>query len=297
MTTIVSLTLLLAAAGNVAQAGISSWKWLGYTFNGTDGYHRTTVYAYEFNSTAVIDVTVLNNYVSGKPLNISALKVGMDWGKNYTSSMTSLATPYVIPWGESRVISISFMVPGPTEVSNKFQYSYAVYLEYVNSTTGPKQIIGSDKLVGGTNFVVYSADQVAALKTKQIVDEIFSSTSANNFNSTKAKILWVNADNATFVAGLLYGQGDFAGAKTQYGNALSLINQAFAAEQTKGGSIDDAEVQVLQAQAESLKASANYLNGLSNMWLLIGIAAILFAVGYLIRGLGSLRKTSAVVAA
>jgi len=49
-------------------------------------------------------------------------------------------------------------------------------------------------------------------------------------------------------------------------------------------------VKVLEAQAKSLEATANYMNGLSNMWVLIGVAAVLFALGYIIRGLGALRK-------
>jgi len=276
--------------GNTARADISSWKWLGYAFNGYDAFHRTTVYAYEEKSSAILSVTIYNDYVSGRPLNISALKVGLDWGKNYTSAMTSLNEPFVIPWHETRVIPIVFTVPNLTEVSNQAQYGYTIYLEYVNATTGPQKVIGSDKEFGSNNFVIYSADQVNAQKTKQIVEEMQSTTSANDFNSTKAKLLWTKAENETFVAELLYTQGDFTNAKNHYANALSLLNQAFAAEDDKGGGFDKAQVQVLEAQAKSLEATANYMNGLSNMWVLIGVAAVLFAIGYIIRGLGALRK-------
>jgi len=287
---LLSLTLVFGLMSNTARADITSWKWLGYAYNDYDGFHRTTVVAYQEKSTATISVTVYNDFVTGKPVNISALKVGLDWGKNYTSSMTSSNAPYVIPWHETRVIPIVFTVPNLTEVSNLAQYSYTVYLEHVNATTGSQKIIGSDKDFGGTNFVVYSADQVNAQKTKQIVAEMHSSTSPSDFNSTKAKIDWTKSENETFVAGLLYAQGDFAGAKSHYGTALSWINQALADEEGKGGGFDDAQVDLLKAQAKSFEATANYLNGLSNMWVLIGVAAVLFAIGYIIRGLGALRK-------
>lgn len=287
---LISWTLLFGVISNIARADITSWKWLGYAYNDYDSFHRATVYAYQEKSTATISVTIYNDYVSGAPLNISALKVGLDWGKNYTSSMTSSDTPYVIPWHESRVIPIVFTVPNLTEVSNQAEYGYSVYLEYVNATSAPQKIIGSQKEFGGNNFVVYSSDQVNAQETKQIVAQMHSLTSPADFNSTKAKIMWTKSENETFVAGLLYAQGDFAGAKTHYGTALSWINQALAAEQDKGGGFDDAQVALLQAQAKSFEATANYLNGLSNMWVLIGVAAVLFAIGYIIRGLGALRK-------
>ena len=286
---LISWTLLFGVISNIARADITSWKWLGYAYNDFDSFQRATVYAYEEKSTAVLSVTVYNDYVSDKPVNISALKVGLDWGKNYTSSMTSSDAPYVIPWHETRVISIVFTVPNLTEVSNQAQYSYTLYLEHVNATTGPKKVT-SLKEFGGTNFVVYSSDQVNSQKTKQIVEEMQDTTSADDLNSTKAKLFWTKAENETFVAGLLYAQGNFAGAKTHYGTALSLLNQALAAEEDKGGGFDDAQVQLLQAQAKSFEANANYMNGLSNMWVLIGVAAVLFAIGYIIRGLAALRK-------
>ena len=289
---LVSWTLLFGVISNIARADITSRKWLGYAYNDTDSFHRATVYAYEEKSTATLSVTIDNDYVSDKPLNISALKVWMDWGKNYTSSMTSMDKPYVIPWRETRVIPITFTVPNLTEVSNLAQYSYTIYLEYVNATTGAKKVIGTDKEFPSpnNNFVVYSSDQVSAQKTKQIVEKMLDTMSASDFNSTKAKIDWTKSENETFVAGLLYAQGDFVGAKNHYGTALSWINQAFTAEQDKGGGFDEAQVAVLEAQAKSLEATANYMNGLSNMWVLIGVAAVLFAIGYIIRGLAALRK-------
>jgi hypothetical protein len=289
------LTTLLGVVTNVAHAGVTppqgGWKWLAYTFNGKDAFYGDTIYAYQANSTAILSVTVYNDYVLDKQLNISALKVGLNWGANYTSSETSLDTPYTIPWHESRVIPIIFKVPNLTNVSNQAQYSYTIYLEYVNSTTGPRQVIDTDMQFGGNDFVVYSVDQAAAQKSMQMVVVMQSIIkSPTYFNSTAAKLKWIDAENETSVAEMLYAQGNFAGAKDHYNTALSLINQAMASEQAKGGGFDDAQVQVLQAQAKSLEATANYLNALSNMWILIGVAAVLFAIGYIIRGFAALRK-------
>lgn len=289
-TSLLALTLLFGVMSNTVQADISNFRWLGYTYSGYDAFHRTSVHAFESNSTAILSVTVYNDYFADEQMNISALKVEFDWGTSYTSSLTSMQKPFTIPWHESRVITIVFTVPTLAEVSNKAQYSYTIYLEHVNSTTAPQEIVETEKEFGGSNFVVYSADQVEAQRHMQIISEIQSMTSPGDFNSTRARLLWMNAENETFVAGMLYSQGDFEGAKNHYTNALSLINQAMEKEEAKGGGFDDAQVQVLEAHAKSLEATANYLNGLSNMWVLIGVAAVLFAIGYIIRGLGALRR-------
>ena len=291
--TMLALTILLGTAGNTALANLDNQKWMGYAFHGYDSFHGATVYAYEYNSTAILSVTIYNDYVTDKNLNISALKVWMDWGTNYTSTMTTMSDPYVIPWHETRVIPIEFEVPGPNVVSNNALYGYTIILEYVNATTGSKKIIGSDEQFAGLDFVVYSNDQVEAQKTMIIVEEMLDTTNPNNFNSTKAKIWWIKAENETFVAETSYNRGDFGNAKTHYQNAMLMINEAFTAEQAKGGGFDDAQVDLLKAQAESMRASASYLTGLSSMWVLIGVAAVLFAIGYIIRGLGALRKPGA----
>jgi hypothetical protein len=293
--TILALTLLLGVAGNTVQAalGPGDWKWMGFAFHGFDSFHGATVFAYEYNSTAILSVTIHNDYVTDTNLNISALKVWMDWGINYTSDMTSMIDPYVIPWDETRVIPIEFEVPGPNIVSNNALYGYTIILEYVNATTEPKRIIGSDSIFAGLDFVVYSSDQVEAQKTMIIVDEMFDTTDPDDFNSTKARISWIKAQNETFIAETSYIRGDFGDARTHYNQAMVMINDAFDAEQAKGGGFDDAQVDLLKAQAESMRASASYFAGLSNMWTLIGVAAVLFALGYIVRGLGALRKPQA----
>lgn len=293
--TILALIILIGATGNTARAALEpgDWKWMGYAFHGFDSFHGATVYAYEYNSTAILSVTVNNDYVADKSLNISALKVWMDWGINYTSEMTTMIDPYVIPWGETRVIPIEFEVPSPNIVSNNAVYGYTIILEYVNSTTEPKKIIGSDEIFAGLDFVVYSNDQAEAQKTMIIVDEMLETTNPNDFNSTNAKIFWIKAENETFVAETSYSRGDFGDAKAHYQKAIEMINEAFTAEQAKGGGFDDAQVDLLKAQAESMRASASYFSGLSNMWTLIGVAAVLFAIGYIVRGVGVFRKPQA----
>jgi len=160
-------------------------------------------------------------------------------------------------------------------------------MEHVNATGAVVDTeIETREELGLYYFVVYSTDQAKYRQTKEITDGITAPT----WNSTKAEILWTKAGNASSVADYYYRLGEFSNAATHYENALSLKNRAFTTEETKGTSRDAAEIALLEAQAKNYEGLANYHNGLSNMWTLIGVALVLIALGYIIRGLAMLRR-------
>jgi hypothetical protein len=144
------------------------------------------------------------------------------------------------------------------------------------------------------DFAVYSKAQMDARKMARLNNQL--NPPAGGFNSTAAKLVWSQAANETNLAETLYARGDFSGAKTHYSNALSLKDQAFLIEKSLTGGIQDAQLALIKAQANSFEATANYLNGLSNMWVLIGVGVVLFAIGYIIRGFATLRKTGIISA-
>ena len=270
---------------NIANAEIESTSWLGsfYTW-GTDSYYGKAVYGYEENSEAMLLVEVKNHLT--KLMNVSAIIVGFDWGVNYT---TTLASPVALEADETRFFTATMTVPNTTIASNLFLHGYTVYVKHVNATGG---LVGTmtkaytsdpDRL-----FAVYSEDQADAREISKIISGISAPT--DGFNSTAAKLSWTKANNETTIAGTLYRQGDFAGAKAHYNSALDYIDQAFDTEEALTGGIQDAQLTLIEAQAKSYEATANYLNGLSSMWVLIGVAAVLFAIGYIIRGFAALRK-------
>ena len=275
---------------NIANAGIESTSWLGsfYTW-GTDSYYKEAfdkdkVYGYKEGSTATLLVEVKNNVVT--LMNVSAIIVGFDWGVNYT---TTLASPVALEAGETRFFTATMTVPNTTIASNLFLHGYTVYVKHVNATGG---LVGTMKLAYTSDpdrlFAVYSEDQADAREISKIISGISKPT--GGFNSTAANLAWAKATNETAIADTLYEQGDFAGAKTHYDKALDYIDQAFDTEEALTGGIQDAQLTLIEAQAKSYEATANYLNGLSSMWVLIGVAAVLFAIGYIIRGFATLRK-------
>jgi len=289
----ITATLLLSAfislsMLNQVQAESFTATWAGYTFRGTDPFYKETVVAYESGSTAVLYVSVTNDY--GAQINVSAVGISLNWGDTFNSTQANKTNPVALKEEESRIFTITFAVQGTENTSNLFPWNYEIYLEHVNATGDMVDIdIETRKDLGLPYFVIYSAEQAKSKQISETIDRI----TPLEWNSTKAGILWKKAINETSVAEYYYELGEFSHAATHYENALSLIDGAFTAEETKGTRWEEAEIMLVEAQVKWYEGLSNFYNGLTNMWTLIGVALVLFALGYIIRGLAMLRKTSA----
>jgi tetratricopeptide (TPR) repeat protein len=288
------LILVLISSSAVIQARAESFEatWTGYIFFDDDTFYKETVVAYEAGSTAVLYVSLTHDNTSyaGKQLNVSAVGVSFNWGDTFNSTQANKTSPVTLKWKETRIFTITFEVPSVKNVSNLFRWDYKIFIEHVNATGAVVDTeIKTREDLKLPYFVVYSSDQA---RYRRIANTI-SGISPLKWNSTKAKILWARANNETNVAKSYYTLGEFSKAAAHYENALDLINQAFKAEESTGTRWEDAQIALLEAQAKQLGGWTNFLNGLSNMWTLIGIALVLFALGYIIRGFGALRRATA----
>jgi tetratricopeptide (TPR) repeat protein len=271
-----------------AQSITPTPTWAGYTFKGVDPFYDDDVVAYEAGSTAILYVHVLNNY--GLPINVSAVGIRLNWGDAFNSTQASKANPVTLENGESRIFTVTFVVPSIANVSNLFRWDYKIYIEHINATGFVVDTrIKTRNELALPYFVVYSADQA---KFQQIAN-IIKGMPALKWNSTEARILSKKAENETSVAESYYKLGEFSNAVTHYEKALKLLNRAFAAEENIGTRREDVEITLLEAQVKWFEGWANFFNGLSNMWTLIGVALVLFALGYIIRGIAMLRRTQA----
>lgn len=286
-----SLTLTSAFIVNSAMAGVEDRTWLGSTLAwGTDDYYGKAVNGYVEGSTATLWVKVENDF--GQPINVTDIIVGFDWNINYTNT---LATRARLGNGEIRYFTLTFTIPNVTVVSNMYLHGYTIYVKHVNSTGGLVQTMTTGTTyTSNPDFAVYSRDQMDAREKARLNGQL--NMPSGGFNSTAAKILWSQAANETNLAKTFYDLGNFVNAKAHYATALSLKNDAFTVERTTTGGIQSGELNLVNAQARSFDAQANYFNGLSNMWILIGVAAVLFAIGYILRGLGSMRKPAVATA-
>jgi len=291
------LTPILLTAVSPVQAGIESRSWIGCTYRGTDAFYGVpyTIYAYQNGSMAILVVSVENDY--GRPINVSAVKVGFDWGLNYTSTQCSWDNPIVMQRNEVYSFTVGFAVPDTAVASNQYLHGYKIYVEHVNSTTEPKEIVATmtRSYTEEPDFAVYSADQAEAQDLSQLLTRL--RTTAPSFTSARAKLLVYKAGNETTTGDACYRRGDFAEAKFHYNVALSMYSSAYSSEETFGVTHEDLEInatktelRVDEAQIDYFEAWATMISSVSTVLTLAGLAAVLFAVGYIIKQLGTLRK-------
>jgi hypothetical protein len=293
--TLVLLASVLLSMQNQVQAESFTATWAGYEFCGVDSFYNETVVAYKSSSTAVLYVSVIHNYstYTGMPINVSAVGISLNWGDMFNSTQANQTNTVALDWEESRIFTITFKVASTVNASNLFMWDYEVYLEH---TDGNGTVVDRDvktrRELELPYFAVYSAEQA---KSKQIAETINGIKkelgSTAEWNSTRAEVLWKRAMNTTNVAEYFYELGEFFDAYVNYESALGLIDKAFSAEENRGTALEDAKVDALDAQVKETEAWANFANGLSNLWTLVGVALVLFALGYIIRGLAELRRT------
>lgn len=289
LTALISSVIIVSVRGESIEATTS---WTNYAFKGTDSFYDKDVVAYEAGSTAILAVSVKNDF--GARINVSTVGISFDWQKPesgwYNSIQASKENPVALEHDETLYFTVNFTVPS-IDVAQTVPHDYTVYVEHVNATghlVERWEKTRTDLFESKQYFVVYSIDQA---ESKQM-DQIIGGIQAPTWNTTKAKLLWQRALNESSTADYYYALGDFSQAVVHYGQALSLIDEAFTYEETKGAAFEDAQLNALEVQVKVAEAWANFANGLSNMWTLIGVALVLFAIGYIIRGLPALRRTT-----
>ena len=322
-----SLVLMISMAlisPALADITVGSPLWLSPSFKGTDTFYGGAIIAYRTGSTAKLAMTVDHNNVARA--NISAVKVWFDWGVNYTSTEVSETSPVQLnSTNPKRVFNIEFTVPATTVASNLFVHSYTIYIEQVNATTGPKKLVNPLSPVTYSNFVVYSSDQADARELNQKVD--LYSEPTDGFSSVEAQVLWQKGLDEASRGDTFYSVAEFASAKTSYQNAITLYEEAYAAEKAfsqdnresntnynnalagyyaaladssakqANATMKEADASMIQADAATTLADAAVRQAdaaLTNAygWLSLGIGWILIGIGAIVYGLRKPKPTA-----
>jgi len=300
------------------KADITDWMWLGPVFSGTEPFLGVNVVAYREGSTAQLAVVVDRSDPFVNLLNVSAVIVNFDWGINYTSTDVSLTNP--VQLNANRTVAsftVAFTVPSTSVASNLIPHTYKMYVEYVNATTGPKRRVGTYTTVPNFGwpdfapyFAVYSNDQADAQGLWQRADTYTEPT--GNFSSAEARVLWEKGNAELSRGETAYLVGDFAGAKTNFQNAVNYYEQAYTAEsiysqdyraaQTSyydalansanadalarakqaNATLDEAQAALKTADAAMVTADAALTNAYG--WMAFGIGWILLGIGVIVYG-------------
>lgn len=210
-----------------AKAYINSYDWMGPTHYYDPYWDTYYINAFAEGTTATLAVQIYNSYFM-TPLNVSAVKVFMDWNVNYSSTEVSETAPFVMPYATYHWFTITFTVPAVTTASNLFTHGWTIYVEEVNADG---DVLSHDYWSSGSGFYVYSADQDSAM---MLYDELNAIHDIYGwwpgFDDTAAYDLW-RSGHVHYETGLAAQEnGDFATAETHYDLALTAYDNALDSE-------------------------------------------------------------------
>jgi len=286
--------LLVAAMVIPAHAEITGYTWLGakYTY---DDYYNQWIYGYKEGTTAILAVWVRNNYTgsNARQINVTKVYVSFDWGEKYEAVQISSTNPFgvIIQAGAQRVLYVNFTVPSVAVASNMYTHAYTIYSDYkVKNATGTNWFSRTYESAIYQDFVVYSVDQATAMDLTEIIADY---PDPNEWESTRARILANKAENETDAGWRYYEAGDFTRARQRFATALDYLNQAWDAEETYLTVWEELEIEEMRARIRGYDAMSSFLNGLSTMWVLLGIGWVLLGIGYIIKYLRAKRPEAA----
>jgi hypothetical protein len=227
-----TITLSFVVIHPVRGQFIGLTVWSGAYYAGWDPYYQTNVKAYSQGSNAT--VTVL--FGASTSLSVSAAKISMDWGQNYSAVGTF---PQTLNPGGSTPYRVQFPVPDPNRVTNSYAHSGKAIVEYT-PVGGVPGAVTADACGFGSCFVVYSADQAADIslmrrfnQPNQANSPLLCGTNAG-FTTQQANSSCLQASKELTAGFLAYQAGDFSGAKLRLQNANSLMDNAINAQSSQG---------------------------------------------------------------
>jgi tetratricopeptide (TPR) repeat protein len=305
---------LCASAIRPAQAWINDYDWIGqshyedlYWEYGRDEYWYWEM-VFVAGSNATLLVEVYNNY--GWPnypdLNVSAVKVLMDWNMNYSAAECSETVPVAIPAYGYHTFTIEFQVPPTSVASNLHWHRAIIFVEEVNATSGPYEVSSHDMWYLGEEFIVFSTVQKEIITLYDEADMIFDIYGWwPYFSDVEADNLWESGRMYYELAEEFHTYGQFDEALTHYETALDLFYQAIDAEAVYdlwwqdfyddyerrsynlSLVIQEAELEVAQSMAEANLTEADAALALANAAMTQAYAWIIFGIGFMIIGLAA----------
>ncbi|MDH7563647.1 MAG: hypothetical protein QHH24_02010 [Candidatus Bathyarchaeota archaeon] len=269
------ITLALTATAVPVRATATSYNWVGDCVlkSETDSFLGYVSAGYETGKTAVLKINIYNHLP--KQMNISGIKIRFDWGINYSSTEVSTDAPFPIAPGMSHVFTLSFTVPDLTTASNVVKHTFRIFIEDVNSTTGPKRQLNSNSYVDGSDFAVLSSTQTACVETKK---EIAKYSGYYYFITAKARELSIMAAGAKSFGDNEYLKGNFGDAAAAYDDSLGFYQDAVANETDSISGFEKAFKDILNSSvgAISMAGWGYLLFGLG--WVFIGIGIIIYSM-------------------
>ena len=279
--------MLMALTSSVKAANGSPFSWVDPAYMGPDMFYDPshpydTIVGYLQETDWTFTMSWMNPYYSD-PLNVSAVRIYFDWGKNYTHSFS---TPLQIMPGDTEIFQISNMTPSTEEAPELWTHHYTVYIDRVNSTSPPYKNLSPIGVYGNDDFAVLSADHIECLRIFTKFG-IFASPMSGGWppimtempNITETQVLFTKVFMKLMQGMQYYQMGLFDSAKSYIQDADAFLTEALTAWNTTGTAMEDASI-------ERKNAEANYYNALANSSLVNAYGWLLFGLGWVFIGIG-----------
>jgi len=280
------LLMLMALTTSVQAPDGSHFKWVDPAYMGPDmfygpSYPYKTIVGY-LEETDWTFTTSWTNHDSD-PLNVSAIRIYFDWGKNYTHSFS---TPLQIMPSNTEIFQVSNTTPSTEEAPELWTHEYIVYIDRVNSTSPPYENLSPIGVYGGNDFAVLSADHLECLKIFTKFG-IFTSSMGGGWpsmmtglpNITETQVLFTKLYLKLMQGMQYYQMGLFGTAKGHLQDADAFMTEALTVWNVTGTAMEDADM-------ARKNAEANYYNGLANSTLVNAYGWLLFGLGWVFIGIG-----------
>jgi hypothetical protein len=292
---LLSLSLMLIAMATPVHAGTTGARWVEPAYYGEDpSLDHDVVVGYLENTNWNYSFSWLNSY--GYPVNISAVRMYFDWGKNYTYSFSPINQ--IMP-GATQTFTLYNATPPITEAPELWTHYYEARIDFVNNTVAPYQVIGSYQVAYGYNFAVLSANHRECLILWHKLDnvnwyypmsELPAATSTAIYGPTEITKVYILFEKAYME--FQYGEaileaGVFGEAKTHLTNADTMYGQALDTWDERGTAMEDADLNNTIAQTNMYNAEADATRKTGDAALVNAYGTLLFGLGWVFIGLGA----------
>jgi len=283
--------LISMLATSPAQAYIERFTWLPpYIKKGYDDHYGEDVVIYKHGSPVNLIVPVRNDWYSDG-LNVSKVIISFDWGQNKTLDLSTDIKQ--VEWQETEIFTVTFTASATEAVSSEWTHEYTIYVEHVNATTGPTEIVGTwsrpwDWWWPDYLFVVFPTDQANAYDLSEKYDAYEGAYPTWSFTNSNASQLAGQASIEASFGETHYTRGEYASAETQYQTALDLYSQALAAEVKWKTKVDEAQLDIALTEADANMATANAALRQADADVYQSFSWILFGVGFVFMGVATI---------
>lgn len=279
-------TLVLMPMVNPVQAHINEWVWLPpFAYKGYEGtYYDCNIVAYLNGTTASLKIPVEND-MHYPEINVTAVSIVFTWGVNITKEYTQKIETY-----DTYIFEISFTADA-NQLPNVMAHAFDVYVKYEYGSTQGERSRSWTYPSPSYRFVVMLQGQKDAMDLRDEYYSYWNSYPPYYFEAIKASLLATQAVAQASQGENLAEVGNWTQAEMHYQTAVDLYEQAFAYEEDKGVTIEDANLNatINAADAAVKEADAAMLQAQASMnqaygYLLLGLGFVLVGIGAIVYG-------------